>query len=130
MNKLLAGAAVAALMAGASPAKAQTVGGNVSLAVTTTTANIKLPAATNGPGGYGYALLSYGLGATGEIFYAIGTANTVAAVAPSLPTTQGSPALPANGICIALGPNNWIAAIGAATSTLRVTQLNICPSTP
>jgi hypothetical protein len=109
-------------------AMAQSIGGNVSLAVTTSSANIQFPVATNGPGSFGYALLEYGLGSSGEIFYALGNSNAVAAVAPNLPTTQGSPALPANGVCIALGPNNWIAAIGAATSTLRVTQVNVCPT--
>lgn len=107
---------------------AQTIGGNVSLAVTGTSGNIQLPKSTNGANSYGYALLEYGGATTNEIFYALGVDNTVTAVAPSLPTTQGSPALPANGVCIALGPNNWIAAItSTSTATLRVTQLNLCP---
>lgn len=124
-NKLPAAAAGLALGLLVGAAHAQSIGGNVSLAVTGTTANIQAP---GNLAAYPYVSLEYALGATTEIFFNLGKDDTAAAVAPSLPGTQGSPALPANGICLPLGPNSYIAAITAtSTSTLRVTQLTSCP---
>ena len=106
-------------------AHAQRVGGNASIAVTGTSANVQLPASTTT---FPALLLAPAVGVTQEIFYALGAANTVTAVAPSLPSTQGSPALPAGGICLAAGPNTYVAAITAtSTATLRITQLSQCP---
>ena len=125
MKKLLITAAVIAAVS--LPARAQTIGGNVSIAATTSSANIALPA---DPNAYPYLLLEYGGATTNELFYKLGSDNTVLAVAPSLPTTQGSPAVPANGVCIRLSSTQtWLAAIaGASTATLRATQLNVCPT--
>lgn len=117
MWKTFAAAAVAlALFA---PAGAQTIGGNASIAATTSSGNVALPASNTS---YPYVLLEYGLTTTtNELFYKLGLDNTVAA-------TTSSPALPANGVCLNVGPNQWIAAIaGASTGTLRITQLNLCP---
>jgi hypothetical protein len=108
----------------ASPAAAQSIGGNASIAVTSTTGNVQMPADLQK---YPFALLEYGVGASSqEVFYKLGVDNTVAAVATSGATQ--SPALPAAGICVVLGPNGWIAAITAtSTATLRITQLSVCP---
>lgn len=109
----------------AAPAAAQVVGSNASIAATSTSANVQVPASA-GPAAP-FVLLEYGVGASAqEIFYALGIDNTVAAVAASGATQ--SPALPAAGVCLALGPNSWIAAITAtATATLRITRMTVCP---
>ena len=103
----------------ASPALAQSIGGNASLSVTTATANVVLPAAS---ASYPALLISPAPGATGEVFYDLGVNNTVAA-------TTASPALPPGGLCFAsVGNNTYLAAITASgAATLRLTQLSQCP---
>lgn len=104
-------------------AHAQAIGGNASIDVTTSTANIALPADTTQ---YPSVLLAPATGSTDEIFYKFGVDDTVAA-------TTSSPALPANGICFqGFGSSNkFVAAIaGTGTPTLRITQFNGCPQIP
>jgi hypothetical protein len=100
-------------------AGAQAIGGNASIAVTTTSANVQLPASLQT---YPVVLLTQAPGSTQEVFFALGTSNAVVA-------TTSSPALPQTvGTCINVGPNGWIAAITAsATATLRITQTTTCP---
>lgn len=128
-RQIVAGVAIGILLGWCATALAQSVAGNASLSVGSSSSNIQLPQSTNPNGGYPALLLEYGVGASSqEIFYQLGTSNSVAAVLPSLPTTQGSPALPANGICVNPGPNNWLAAISVSGSPiLRATQLSACP---
>ena len=120
--RFLRSLALAALAAAAlaTPADAQAIGGNFSISATTTSANVQL---TGAPSSYPFVMLQYGVGAsTNEIFYKFGVDNTVTA-------TNTSPALPANGVCLNIGPNTWVAALaGTATGTLRITQLSVCPS--
>ena len=99
-------------------AAAQSIGGNVSIAATTSSANVQLPANTVT---YPFVFLAPAVGATVELFYALGTSNAVTA-------SNTSPALPAAGICLAVGPNSWVAGIaGSGTGTLRITQMSTCP---
>jgi len=108
--------AVSALLAGRH-AGAQSVGGNASIAVGASSANVQLPASTiTNP----YVFLAPAVGTTSEIFYALGTSNSVVAV-------NTGPALPAAGLCLAVGPNTWVAAIGTAGANLRITQISTCP---
>lgn len=128
MKMLILRAALIAAAFAAIAASAQTVGGNASIAVTGMSSNVELPQPSNGPTGFPALRIEYALGATQEVFYQLGSVNTVTAVVPSLPSTQGSPALPANGVCLFIGPNNWLAAITAtSTATIRLTQLTTCP---
>lgn len=112
--------ALAALLAIAPlPALAQAIGGNASISVTGTSGRVALPSANKAQ--YPFVFLVPGVGAgTQEIFYKFGDVTVVA--------TTGSPALPANGICVNVGPGTYIAAITAtSTATLRITQLSTCP---
>lgn len=122
-------AAFASFLVLCGSARAQSVGGNVSIAATSSSANIQLPKAVNpnSQGSFPALLLVPAQGAASEIFYKLGTSNSVVAVAPSLPITQGSPAVPPNGVCVMAGPNTWIAAVSSGTATLRVTQMSQCP---
>jgi len=97
---------------------AQAIGGNNSLSVTTTTANVALPASA----AYPAVLIVPAPGSTGEVFYNFGTTNAVTA-------TVSSPSLPNGGICFASqGPKTYLAAItSSGAATLRITQLTQCP---
>jgi hypothetical protein len=98
-------------------AEAQSVGGAASISATTTSANVALPVST---ATYPSVVLSPAPGTSQEMFYALGGAAVAATVA--------SPALPAGGICVNVGPNTYIAAITASsTATLRITQVTTCP---
>lgn len=127
--KLKLSAAVLCAVLSASAACAQSVGGNVSIAASGSSANIQLPKAVNPnlQGSFPALLLVPAQGANAEIFYKLGTSNAVVAVAPSLPGTQGSPAVPSNGTCVMAGPNTWIAAVSSGSATLRITQMSQCP---
>jgi hypothetical protein len=112
--------AVALLLAFIGAALAQSIGGNASLSVTASSSNVQLTANVVN---YPALLIDYNSAApTVEVFYALGTSNTVAA-------TTSSPALPPGGICINGGPNTWVAAIGSAAgpTVVRITQLSVCP---
>lgn len=109
---------IGACLLAVAPAAAQSIGGNASIAVTGSTARVQLPATLSS---YPFALLEYGVGAASqEIFYKLGGSTVNAA------TTDN--ALPANGICVNVGPNGYVAAITAtSTGTLRITQMSVCP---
>lgn len=99
------------------PAFAQSIGGNASISVTGSSSNVALPASVQA---YPSVLLAPAIGATQEIFYLLGGSSVAA--------TTTSPALPAAGICINVGPNGYVAAItSTSTATLRITQLSTCP---
>ncbi len=102
-----------------STALAQSIGGNASLSVTSTSANVALPVATSQ---YPALMIVPSPTTTAEVFYALGGSSVTAA------TT--SPSLPAGGICLANAgaSNTYLAAVTAAsTATLRITQLSQCP---
>lgn len=104
-----------ALLAG--PVAAQTVTGNASLSVTGSSSNVAIPGST-GP----YVSIRPAPASTQEVFYALGTDNTVAA-------TTSSAGLPSGGTCLAVGPNTYVAAITAtSTATLRITRMTLCPN--
>jgi hypothetical protein len=100
-------------------ALAQSIGGNASLSVTTTTSNVALPVSG---ASYPALMIVPAIGTSTEVFYTVGNANTLAAL-----TT--SPSLPSGGICFpSVGPNTYVAAITATGSaTLRLTQMTQCP---
>ena len=100
-------------------ARAQAIGGNASLAVSTTSANVAIPASASA---FPALFIVPAPGTTTEIFYKFGTSNAVTA-------TNTSPSLPFGGICYdSLGPNTYLAALAATgTATVRITQLSRCP---
>lgn len=108
--------ALALVMAALAPAPAQTVSGNASLGVSSSSARVALPA-TSAP----YVMIrQISSGGTSEVFYQLGS-SAVAAL-----TTNA--ALPPGGICLNVGPNTHLAAITAAGSTgLRLTRMTLCP---
>jgi hypothetical protein len=117
MTKSSKSRAFALLCLFATGAQAQTMGGNASLAVTTTTASVALPASV---ATYPCLLIMPALGATAEVFYALG--------GPSVAANTSSAAVPSNGICLNAGPSTFLAAITASgAATLRLTQLTVCP---
>ncbi len=88
------------------------------LAVTTTSANILLP---NSITLYPFVnLLNDG---TGELFFALGSSAVTASAADSIPIPAGK--------CLSVycNGNDYVAAVGAAATTLRITQSNgpACP---
>lgn len=104
----------------AAPAVAQNIGGNASLSVTTASSNVAIPSTNKTQ--YPSVILAPSPGTTAEIFYNFGTTSSVAA-------TTSSPALPAGGICVNIGPATYVAAITATGSgTLRITQISGCTS--
>ena len=111
--------ALAALFCLHVAAFAQSIGGNASLSVTTTTSNVALPVSG---ASYPALMIVPAIGTSTEVFYTVGNANTLAAL-----TT--SPSLPSGGICFpSVGPNTYVAAITATGSaTLRLTQMTQCP---
>ena len=99
-------------------AHAQFVGGNATLSAGTVSSNVALPANTVT---YPYVLIVPAEGSSNEVFYKLGLSSSVVA------TTSG-PALPAGGVCINSGPNTYLAGItGSSTTTVRVTQVTLCP---
>lgn len=99
------------------PASAQRIGGSASISVTGTSSNVAFPANTQI---YPFVFLAPAIGSTQEIFYITGNSMVTA--------TTSSPALPANGICINVGPDTNVAAItSTSTATLRITQVTTCP---
>lgn len=110
--------AATCLLSGCGIAKAQAIGGNASLSVTSSSSRVAFPADTHK---YPSALVAPAFGASAEIFYKLGD-GTVAAV------VNTSPSLPTGGICIAIGSNADIAAIAATAQTVRITQLSTCPA--
>lgn len=118
MRHLLAGAAILGLLL-CPPAKAQSIGGNANLPVTTGSAQVALPA----PNSLTYpSLLIVPAPGSAETFYQFGTSSSVTA---SITT---SPAVPSGGVCINnTGPATNLAAITASgTATLRLTQVPTC----
>jgi hypothetical protein len=104
-----------------SQAHAQAIGGNTSIAATTTSANVALPSSTSK---WPSVLIAPATGTSVEVFYAIG-GSSVAAISTS-GSTQ-SPSLPSGGICVNVGPNTYVAAITASsTANIRITQLSTC----
>jgi hypothetical protein len=98
-------------------ASAQSIGGNASISATSTSSRVALPANTQP---YPFVVIApASAGVTAEVFYALGGASVVA--------TLTSPALPAGGICLNVGPNTNIAAITSGTASVRITQLSVCP---
>lgn len=117
INKIVVALAALLWFGFSFPVSAQRVGGNASISVTGTSGNVALPANTQT---YPFAILAPAVGSTQEIFYATGGSAVVA--------TTSSPALPANGICVNVGPDTYVAAItSTSTATLRITQLTTCP---
>jgi hypothetical protein len=102
-------------------AHAQSIGGNVSIAVGATTGRVALPASTTK---YPAILIAPAVGTTNEIFYALGGSTVTA--------TSSSPALPAAGLCFFnVGPTTYVAAIAPTGSpNLRITQMSQCPVLP
>lgn len=100
-------------------AMAQSITGNVSLPVGTSSASVQLPSA--GPA----LMIMPQVGNTTEVFYELGTA-------PGTTASIASPSLPPGGVCFPnSGPNKYLAAIVASpgpATLLRVTQLTQCPS--
>lgn len=109
---------IAALALLATGAQAQSIGGNASLSVTTTTASVQLPASLTA---YPAVVIAPAPGQNQEVFFKLGGSSVAALLT--------SPSLPAGGICLAsVGPNGYVAAITASgSSTLRITQLTQCP---
>jgi hypothetical protein len=107
----------ALLSALAAPCLAQSMGGNASLTAAVSSSRVALPAPV---ASYPALLIQPATGATVEAFYALG--------GPSVAATLASPAVPSNGVCVAVGPNTYLAGITASsTSILRLTQLTSCP---
>ena len=110
--------ALTALLALHGAAVAQAIGGNASLNAGTTSSAVALPSTDRNT--YPAALIAPAPGVTTEAFYKLGSSSVEAALT--------SPALPAGGICVALGPATHMAAITAtSTAQLRITQLTQCP---
>ena len=99
-------------------ASAQSIGGNASISATSTSSRVALPASALS---FPFVVIApASVGVTTEIFYALGGASVVA-------VANTSPALPAAGICLNVGPNTNIAAIAATAASVRITQLSVCP---
>jgi hypothetical protein len=114
MNRIVFAALLAML---AAPCFSQSIGGNASLTAGVTTSSVALPASVRA---YPALLIQPATGASVEAFWAIGVGSATA--------TLTSAAVPSNGICIIVGPNNYFAGITAsATSIIRLTQLTTCP---
>jgi len=106
-------AALALLLA--APALAQTITGNASLGVSTTSARVAIP----GTSGSYLMLQPISSGGVSEVFYTLGDSAAIAAVT--------SPAMPPGGICLNIGPATNVAAITASgTAGLRITRLTLC----
>ena len=115
VHRLLLAAFVVLGLAGSSVA--QTIGGNASLSVTTSTSRVALPAVV---GNYPAVLIQPVVGTTVEVFFKLGDVTVTA--------TTSSPTLPSGGVCLNVGPATYVAAItGASTATVRITQLTQCP---
>lgn len=116
--KSLGVALLAALLAASAAHSQAVVGGNTSISVSGSSANVQLPVSVTT---YPALMLVPATGTTVEIFYALGSSNSVTA-------TTNSAAVPSGGVCIILNASNtWLAAIGGGSATLRVTQLRNCP---
>jgi hypothetical protein len=108
---------LAAIFASSAPALAQSVGGAAAISATTTSASVAIPASKTT---FPVLLLTPAQGNAVGLYYALGSSSVVA--------TTSSPALPIGGICVAAGPNTYVAAItGSSTATLNITQMSQCP---
>ena len=104
------------LLALASPALAQGIGGNASISASGSSARVAIPAAASK---YPALLIAPATGTGIEVFYKLGDSTVTAA------TTD--PALPSGGICVQAGPNTYVAAVtGGSSATVRITQLSTC----
>ena len=119
MNKLLIGSALASIFLAPAFSEAQTVGGSTSLGISNVSANVALPfvSTTNK-----WAVVWPSSGASASnIFFSLGTSNTVAA------TTSSPPLLP-GGECINIGPSTYLAGISSSgTATLQIKMMPQCP---